>query len=1270
MFVNSRSIIVLCVFSCLSAFAFGQQAAGAPAATSAPATNGASAANASSPIASDQTRPAAGRIEAILPKLDPNLIFVEGEDAVATNFAQEPVLNYDCSGFRTLQLNKSTALAPDAAYFADFSFYVESTGSYELWYGGTPPASKDGAHVSYASPCDIILDKTSSFEIYRESVHVVENYTPAYYWNVIIGDFPLQKGIHRLRFEVRKPRSYDGKYFFYLDNFFFIKKENGQRLPVTIKPAVFPHDMNDRSIDKDFSSIDDYEKRIKADPNDAQADIDLATIYSMVGDYYGALKYLRRADLLDPQRKNTMLLIAKNTLWKGDTTGALELYKNLLQYYGDDLGIWLEAGKVAAWSGHYSDSIDFFTAALKKFPGNLSLIVNRGLSELWAGATGRAKKDFDAAFLATGKDIALRKTLASIYTTNGYPDRAVQIYRDSLPMAPADVELYALLYETLQKMNRPKEAKAVRDEMENRFIPSPGLSAYLEILDKESQLKALVMEDYQKQLSVEPDNLDLRKVIAEADFWNGNMSGGIKEYESIVATYIYLQLRSIEKDSAEYMGILDRASIYSRYLSDMPRRTALYAKRLTDKLDSIRQAQSDAIQKKLADAELKKNGKTPDLAGENSLAEKLNQRQSELGGILNEISAFDATAGTLADRFKADQDREGTLSDEDARQEKTFASLTKDSHWKWNRAAMDRELEKARQDGTNLATYALGRIALFEGDSAAAEQYFGAVAKQPNPLAGASYGLLQARLADGQVPSAATVKTKAGDTAEPFAGLRDDLVAYLEAVQDQAPASPGFLTEDAQSAVNGALKELAALRDRSFAQRAAVDQLALKIHGLLGQRMERNFFDLAQNTSDTHNELGDFYQTAKRYADAIDQFEQVMAVDPWNREAIFKLGQVYQYNGDWHRAQALYRKVYDDDPYYNNVAHFYNELESRYADQIDASSQAYADPTRYTQTSYIDWSTHVNERIGVLASDTSVYQRFPIAPTGSSLSDRLTVSVPLKPIGPAFTLSPYAGGLAYSSWAGTSMVGANPNIQTFLSSVSPRPLAGLGTSWSGKTLSANLSYGFDTIEDTITNNAPLYAQTLQGSGTLRFGFLGYPVIADSSLMLSASAQRVQDGALIWMAGGVLTVPVTVSNSPHIGLAFSFPWSYQDSLDVPSPTPSYTVYYQELTYQAGLSLSGDFDAKPGLTISQTLQGAGGYDGELVPTTTAPTQWQQAKNMIFSLESDTEFRTETYTVYLDLIGTGKNQYSPTTISLYYWSLQVNLGVRFHAPNFLVP
>ncbi|MEJ2665062.1 MAG: hypothetical protein P8107_13645 [Spirochaetia bacterium] len=69
---------------------------------------------------------ATGKYDPIFPDENKNLIFIEGEHAVATNFYKEPIKNFGCSGKKSLQLNKATALQGGAAYYADFLFYVES----------------------------------------------------------------------------------------------------------------------------------------------------------------------------------------------------------------------------------------------------------------------------------------------------------------------------------------------------------------------------------------------------------------------------------------------------------------------------------------------------------------------------------------------------------------------------------------------------------------------------------------------------------------------------------------------------------------------------------------------------------------------------------------------------------------------------------------------------------------------------------------------------------------------------------------------------------------------------------------------------------------------------------------------------------------------------------------------------------------------------------------------------------------------------------------
>jgi len=204
-------------------------------------------------------------LEPVFPAENGNLVFIEAEDAVSTNFAREPVLNFGTSGFRTLQLNRGTGLEGVGSFYADYVFRLPGSGTWELWYGGTPPGPRDDLYPSYTSPFSVSLDSQKPQPVTRETVAAVENYSPTYTWN-LIGDRSLDAGRHTIRFEVTEKRRIDGRYFFYLDCFFLVKKEDGKRLLAQPLPAAFPRNMDDRSIDAPFPTIDDMLIRIRIIP--------------------------------------------------------------------------------------------------------------------------------------------------------------------------------------------------------------------------------------------------------------------------------------------------------------------------------------------------------------------------------------------------------------------------------------------------------------------------------------------------------------------------------------------------------------------------------------------------------------------------------------------------------------------------------------------------------------------------------------------------------------------------------------------------------------------------------------------------------------------------------------------------------------------------------------------------------------------------------------------------------------------------------------------
>ncbi len=457
------------------------------------------------------------RITPVLPQTGSSVIFIEGEDAVATNFNREPILNYSSSGFRTLQLNQSTGLQGDSVYYADYVFYVEEDAVYEFWYGGTPPGNKDELLPSFSSPFHYKLDGYYEYDVYREDVVVVGGYAPAYYWNYV-SDLTLTKGEHRITFEIPERRSFDSKFFFYLDNFFLVKKVNDVRVLEGIIPAVFPEDMDDRTMDSPFKSIEDYEILIRDNPEQSWNYIEISMIYSLIGDYLSSLKNLRKALLLEPDDPYIMLLIAKNLIWKGSFQDGLYIYSDLLQLVPERIDILTEAGKVAAWTGQFEASKELFTGGVELYPENLSLQANLGITYLWSGDSFAAEKQFELVNNLAGDDLLLNKELAEIFEVNGYPDKSIDIYKKILTLYPGDLEIRFLLEDAYIQNNQRKNVDALRKNTAETFETSPEFEKVLQTFYNKQVMKEKVIADYEEELNNDPDNLILRKTLAEYIF--------------------------------------------------------------------------------------------------------------------------------------------------------------------------------------------------------------------------------------------------------------------------------------------------------------------------------------------------------------------------------------------------------------------------------------------------------------------------------------------------------------------------------------------------------------------------------------------------------------------------------------------------------------------------------------------------------------------------------------------------------------------------------
>jgi Flp pilus assembly protein TadD len=679
-----------------------------------------------------------GKIEPVFPVENENLVFVEGEEAVSTNFAREPVLSYSCSGERTLQLNRAGGLEGVGSYYADYAFSAQSAGTYELWYGGTPPGPRDDLYPSYASPFQVTFDEGKKIPVYRETVAVVGDYSPAYYWSYI-GDVAIESGSHRVRFEVTEKRRVDGRYFFYLDCFFLVKKEAGRRLLAPPLPEVFPPNLDDRSRNTPFSAVDDYLIRVRDAPGSVEPYVELSKVYTMLGDYLNALKYLNRAALLEPANSQVLLLAAKNRIWKGDVAEGLKKYRELLAKEPMRRDLWNEAGKVAAWMGRYDESVDFYAGGLASFPKDPDLMVNLSLTLLWAGRVSEAERTAREVEDLAGSDGRLLVQLGRIYRVNGYPERALELFLRAESASPAGLEAYLLAADVQKVLGKTADVEKTEKLISDTFFPSPRLTAYLAEARERQGMKDRVMAEYRRRLAENPDDLALRQILAQTYFWNGKKAEAIEEYRHILANHEHRAFKDLEQRWSDLLLAMDRSYLLSDYLALAPEAAAKaraaidgQAARVKNAL-SARQADDKAFQAARAEAEKRAEaGAKPEERARAEAAvqqaqDKLAAAEASLSTEEAALAARSAEARAVAAGFanalslvSAGSESLSVLRQKDAAEQRTFSGLTKGNRWTWDRGGAIAELQRdAAHDP--LSRLVLAKLYLSARNAAAAQ---------------------------------------------------------------------------------------------------------------------------------------------------------------------------------------------------------------------------------------------------------------------------------------------------------------------------------------------------------------------------------------------------------------------------------------------------------------------------------------------------------------------------------------------------------------------
>lgn len=1204
------------------------------------------------------------RLEPVFPATSTALITVEAEDAVTTNFAKQPTLNYGASGFRTLQLNRYTALSGGDSFFAEFVVYAEKPGTYELWYGGTPPGPREDVFPSYASPFAYRIDNRTPVSVYREDVRVVEGYAPAFYW-VQVGEVILEAGMHTIRFAVSEKRRFDGKFFFYLDSLFLVDRSRF-RQDSDPSPEVFPTDLESSTIDAPFRSISDYEYFISQDPDNPDVYVELSLIYSLIGDYNNALKNLNRAALIDPSNPEIQLLTAKNRIWKGDAAEGLRVYERLLQIDPSQVDIWAEAGKVSAWIGRYRESIQFYRSGLRNAPDSLNLMVNLGITYLWDTQVEQAETMFDQAEELAFKEIEEIPRLGEIYMVNGYPDLAIETYRSAIREFPEHLELYLSLEDAYDETGRTEDAERIHEQISERFVASERLDAYLDTFRTKQTMKQEVIAGYQRQLDGDPDNLDLRELLVQTYFWNGLRSRAIDEYLSILTNYAYRAFLEYDRRNADLYETIDRLFVRDAFHQQV----ADASDRLADDLESAIDRHEDAT--KANDryvarvAAAKEKGEEPPLVEGPAPGEVLSQTESALANSVRRAEEFSSwVASTIASFDELDGVIEPFLEEEQQARE-AFAQVTSAIAWNWDRRATLQELETVASEGVVLADHVLSRIRLFEGDVngaiKAAERIISADQFPKSTL----FALGQARHWTDTSPAAEPYWPE-----EVFTSYLDYTGRINRFVREVAIPDvdlTGFFSDSTPLRAAELIPLLSALRQQTEPPREALNAATDTLRQVLERRMNRLWYQIDQDTYLLRFELGDYLLLEERYREAITEFEKVLAIDPWNTSATFKLGTLHQLAGEWREAMRKYQQVYFADPKFENAAGNYNDLARMHADSLAFENSVMADSSRIGYQAEASFTNALSGSFGIdldVSSDTMRrYQAFAGVLPGTYQVHRIGLDLPISLAAGQATITPVLG---------LSFVPSLLTDSVTVSSEAARPGAVLGSFAVEPLLGAEIGvnagpvyiggvYRYGRVEETLYPEAArVTSHTGELNAVVSFGFLDIPLLRYSSARTYGKVDvRSHDdgtGNLIFAVAQDLTQVFHLSDAPWTNLTVAGSAVFERASD--TTVEAYYAPEDVLLLKGSVGIATWLSVGGGNVLGLSARtDAGLYAVDAFNPGTSGDLSLEASGRIEYTKGDS-------TYYLDVLGSSTIDRFP---EFEYWSGSLRLGYTARLPRLL--
>jgi tetratricopeptide (TPR) repeat protein len=1182
------------------------------------------------------------RPEPVFPAAPEGLVWLEAENAISTNFSNQAVLDYGSSGFRQLQLNRD-GQSGAAPFYAEYAFFVDTPGTWDLWLGGTPPGPESDLLASFISPLAIKVNEGEPLQVHREAVDVNERYSVNNYWYKITEPVQLKAGVNTIRMEISETRRYDSRYYFFLDAFFLTRQDSPMAQGLVTRsllPDRFPKDLDDRSINTPFQSIPQYEYKIQTEPRNKEAYLLLAQVYSLIGDHGNAVKTISRGRVMAGDDPAFTLLAAKSRIWSGEIDEGLRLYREYLANPDADPAIWAEAAKMSAWLMKYREAETLYTQALALYPDDINLRTNYALTLLWEGRVNEGERILEQLWQDVMDDPDKVLRLGRIYEVSGYPDKGIETYSKGLAGFPDLLELYLRLIQAYEKSNQEEKAAETFKLIQDRFTTSDRLTGLLEALAQESSMKKATLDGYRQRLSVDPDNLELRLELLRAYYWNGMLEDALDQGNQILANKLFTILLGLDDDLGNAYRLMDLLHALRTPLNTMRSEVQRTGTQLQRNLTNWQKAAALEEKNRGAKDPNKHTKALDDLAvAEEALSLELARAEGQLYRsvqLMNHLARLIEEAMPEYGMQVADQDLLGKTGD-----------------WRFD---VEAELSFLRgiSDGNPLAYHGLLRISSFyprqqpstpgmelldqSGKILSQTRLWlsGKLDQDWNPLGYYDHGAeLQSAILDQDI-----------DATPPISPLT---LPYdpVQAVTDMQSGINDFL-EKGSTLASETGKTLALLMDRARTR--------------LAVRMYQFDSEVAQD----RREMADIFLGMDKPAEAVQILAKVLVINPSDASSKFTLGRALEMSGDWVGAMAAYMSVYTLNPRFETAISSYNRLAEAHAKVIEVELESSVDSNRTDMKASLTYTLPVTSQVDLHTS----YQveNWKIHnPQAGSLPDSvqlhsLELQLPYKLGSSGFTLSPRAKMSLQNKLANYEPPLLDDfSVEPLTDYIVTSPGLGVSIGWTKKSIDLGITYSFNQLADTffadryvhfehsILANSSFYKENPMRSLARIFGFR---TVMDTGFRFSPYEAGQENIAI--HVEGEMRVGSLLFQSPYVLLDLGLLGSWQDTQG--ELVPDYYSPSEVFTVKGGATLTARFDLARTATLSVSTRWWPGYLAIL----------EQGR---FSQDGSirVDYSSRGLTLYTSIAG---SRSEATATDPVFWSASVGVGARLRLGNYIIP